>query len=325
MTPLPPKLPSTAHIAALLAMLTQVMIVARTRDCDFGTVLRRSWKAAGAIRHPVLQFRVFRIFLGSEAKRVAVAEPIVMLKHLGDYLGHEFSRADRAHALIGHYSILTSKVRSGFFDRIVDGEIELWRLRSEGNDFSIALTFPRKTHQEGDLSLLFCRDEACLYTLSFSFGPGHIAGSGCPYAMYVARIQGKGGAFEAIRCATRVCEDISPASLLLAAAEGIALALRVEKLIGISATVQLSAALDSRPDGLVSTYDRFWLAFGGVPLGGSMYRLDVPMTDKPISEIRRHHRSRVLRKRAFRASVRDQVMSSFRSSVLERRASVRKT
>jgi uncharacterized protein VirK/YbjX len=129
--------------------------------------------------------------------------------------------------------------------------------------------------------------------------------------MYIARVQGKGRALDRIRAATKDCLDISLPALLLAAAEGIGMELNLEHMIGIGGQTQISAD-KAAPSSRLSAYDEFWTALGGTRLEGDMYRLTVPMTEKPIAAIKRCHRSRVKRKRAFKALVASRVRARFR-------------
>ena len=118
-----------------------------------------------------------------------------------------------------------------------------------------------------------------------------------------------------IRKATRECNDVSPAALLLAAAEGIAQAFGLEHMIGISASTQVSTTY-GRTDNFVKAYDEFWKTTGGTKLARDMYHLPLPVSGKPILSVKRNHRSRALRKRRFRKSVKEYVSEAFRAGAL---------
>ena len=89
--------------------------------------------------------------------------------------------------------------------------------------------------------------------------------------------------------------------------------LKLEHMIGISAGTQLSLER-ARPRGLLTPYDEFWIAVGGLKLEGDMYHLTVPLAEKPLQLIQRCHRSRVRRKRAFKKLVSEQVRAKFQES-----------
>ena len=53
------------------------------------------------------------------------------------------------------------------------------------------------------------------------------------------------------------------------------------------------------------------MALGGVKLDRNMFLLSAPLPHKPIKAIKQHHRSRTLRKRAFKELVKEQVCREF--------------
>lgn len=225
--------------------------------------------------------------------------------------------------MIDHYTFLKDRVerrssrgRHGFFRTIVDGRIKLWEYAVSNHHFRIYVTFSRKYHSEGDLLLVFQADQVDIYTLSFTIGPGCVAGLTADHAIYIGRVQGKGKGRQLIREATKDCLDISPDALLLAATEGIAGALELGHIVGIGAEGQISAPNNSRTEGLVYAYNEFWMAAGGVRLANNMYHLGIPVPEKPIQDIQSKHRSRTLRKRAFKNLVKEQVCSEFSAVVL---------
>ena len=108
---------------------------------------------------------------------------------------------------------------------------------------------------------------------------------------------------------------MSPARLLLAAAEGIAQMLEIEHMVGIGASAQVSRS-SGNPDELVKAYDEFWKAAGGAKMKRDMYHLTLPVLGKPILEVKRDHRSRTKRKRRFKSGVKEQVGAAFAGCAL---------
>ncbi len=297
-------------LAALMVVLSNVALVRTLGRYGLRMALVRAYKAAGAIVHPLTWFRVIKVLTASETQPVARAAPTVALKYLSRYLGAGLSQSERASILIHHYTFLKNRVERGFFRRIVHGRLELWKFPVSNGHVRICMAFPITAHSEGDLSLIFQSDQTDIYTLSFSIGPGGVAGLAADHAIYIGRLQGKGGGLQLIRTATKDCLDISPAALLLAATEGVATALELCGIVGIG---------DSRPEGLVHGYDEFWVASGGLRLDRHMYHLAVPLPEKPIKTVKRNHRSRALRKRAFRKLVSEQVRREFSAIALHPR------
>jgi uncharacterized protein VirK/YbjX len=123
--------------------------------------------------------------------------------------------------------------------------------------------------------------------------------------VFVACIQGAPGRYEAIRAATRAGGDISPPHLLVAAAEGMATALSLGHIFGVSNERQLSKS-SAYGEGCVFDYDGFWRALSGVRCAG-WYRFDVPIGHKPLSHAPIEHRRRTKRKRRLKQAVSDHV------------------
>lgn len=281
---------------------------------DWRSVMNRARKGAALFIDPWTHLQVAKALRRREIRPVLAAAPWMMFKYLTDYLKTGLSRKERASILVRHYTLLSNQAHEQFFRKIVDGRVELWQEFVGDHAYRILLTFPRETHFEGDLALVFRADSTDLYTLSFTCGPGDIAGLPESNVMYIARVQGKGGALDLIRHATKDCLDISPAALLLAAAEGIAMELNLEQIIGISGGTQISLER-AMPRDLLTPYDEFWIAVGGQRVAGDMYHLTVPLAEKPLQLIQRSHRPRVRRKRAFKRLVSEQVRAKFRESV----------
>jgi uncharacterized protein VirK/YbjX len=314
-----PVRPNSQLLAALIVVLSNLALVRTLGRDGLRLALARVSKGARAIVHPLTWFKVVKVLTAPQTQPVVRAAPRIVLKHLGGYLGTDLSESERASILINHYTFLKDRVEQGFFRKIVDGRLELWKHVVSNGHVRICLAFPVTNHDEGDLSLIFQSDDMDIYTLSFTIGPGGVAGLAADHAIYIARVQGKGRGLQLIKKATKDCLDISPAALLLAATEGVATALELGHIVGIGADVQISASADSRPEGLVHGYDEFWLASGGLKLDRNMYHLAVPLPEKPIKTIKRNHRSRVLRKRAFKKLVKEQVCREFSALALHPR------
>jgi uncharacterized protein len=318
MMPLPPLKPSAIQLFISLAALTSFGLIRELVKDGVRAALIKIWKGAWIFIHPRTCFAVVKVLTPAETRPLVRAEPRLLFKYLTGYLGADLSRSERASILVDHYAFLTARVQRNFFRMIVDRRVELWRQIIGEHVYRICLTFPRTAteHYEGDLSLIFEADGVGIYVLSFAIGPGSIAGLAALRAIYIARVQGKGKGLHLIRTATKMCEDISPQALLLAAAEGVATALGLSHIVGIGADNHISANADLRSNHMVNAYDEFWLAAGGLRLKRNMYHLPVPLPHKPIQSIKRNHRSRALRKREYKIIVKEQVCRAFRDVAL---------
>jgi uncharacterized protein VirK/YbjX len=306
-------------LSALILVLSNLELIRTFRRYGLRVGLRRVSKSARGIVHPLTWFKIVKVLAAPQTQPVVRAAPLVVAKYLGRYLGTDLSESERASILIDHYTFLKDRVEQGFFRKIVDGRLELWKHGISNGHVRICVAFPIVTHNEGDLSLIFQSDHVDIYTLSFTIGPGGVAGLAADHAIYIARIQGTAGELQLIRKATKDCLDISPAALLLAATEGVATALKLGHIVGIGADMQISPSAVSRPERLVHGYDEFWVASGGLRLDRNMYHLAVPLPEKPIKTVKRNHRSRALHKRAFRKLVKEQVCREFSAVALRPR------
>lgn len=276
--------------------------------------MRRARKGSGMLFDPGTHLKVVTALRRPALRPILEAAPQLVYKYLTDYLKTGLSRKERASILTRHYLVLGNRADRKFFTTIVGEGVELWREAVADHAYSIVLKFPQNTHAEGDLQLVFRDGTFVLYSLAFTIGPGRAASAGDGDVMYITRIQGRGGALDSIRRATKDCLDISPPALLLEAAEGMAMELDLERIIGISAHAQLSFGL-TPPSEFVAAYDEFWMAVGGEKHGADLYRLMVPRVEKPLLSITRSHRSRTRKKRAFKRLVRQHVRARFRESL----------
>ena len=153
----------------------------------------------------------------------------------------------------------------------------------------------------------FAADAIPLYELSFSLAE-KANGAGAA-VMLIVRIQGARGHFAEIRKATLDGGDISPAHLLVSAAEGIAVALGVSTVLGIGNDEQLSKSSIDKA-GCLFDYDAFWESLGGRPRRG-WFQFDAPYAPRPLSQTPAHNRRHKRRKRLIKAAVKEHVTAEF--------------
>ncbi len=314
MLPIPIK-PDSTLLTIWLATLSGLALFRNPVRDGLSTTLVRARKTGWIFLGPRTFLRVATVLKFAEIRPIVQAAPRLLFKYLGAYISMELSRKERASVLIEHYTFLKHRVVGGFFREIVDSRLELWRHDVNEHTYRISLSFPRTTHDEGDLALIFQSDTEDLYTLSFSIGPGSVAGEFNGRALYISRVQGRARGLPLISKASKDCCDVSPARILLAAAEGVAKALEIRHLFGVGARSQLSADKEHQSD-LLKVYDEFWLAASGLRLDRNMFHLAVPTVLKPIQTIQRDHRRRALRKRQFRGLVTEQVFRACRNRAL---------
>jgi uncharacterized protein VirK/YbjX len=236
------------------------------------------------------------------------AHPLIIYRPYRRYMATCFTKQHRRAVLLHHYRYLLPRVSPVFFSDIAVNPPTMWQRTIGLDQFSIALSFPGELHHEGDLLLDFRQNEVPLYSLSFSIALGAMTGSSASEAILIARVQGSFGRFEAIRRATKACNDMSPCYLLMAAVQGISQVLNVAVIAGVKNCEQITAGMQQ--DTVYFDYDAFWRAHHGID-EGRFYLMHVPIPEKPIESMSRAHRRRTLAKREFKNGIIEMAMARF--------------
>ena len=238
--------------------------------------------------------------------KLLAQQPRFPYKYLGSYSATSFSRPMRLAAILNHYQFLAEAVRPEFFSQLVEQPI-VWEEYLAGERFAIALSYPIKASFEGELSLNFYRGTTIIQMMTCVIVPGDIVGGPVGHTLLVSQVQGTPHT-EAIRLTTKQLHDITPASLLINAAYGLAAALGIGHGAGVSSHNQLGRGAKCYFD-----YDAFWQQFRGEQLASQFYLLDLHAPEKPIEEIKAKYRPRTLRKRAYKQQLRQAVEAAFQA------------
>jgi len=170
---------------------------------------------------------------------------------------------------------------------------------------------------EGDLLLEFRLNGQALFHVSMSVAPGRLVDSTAARAILVARVQGVRGKWDEIRHATKLCADVSPPFLLMAAVQAIARATDIACIAGVRNTQKQWQPGLQNPD-MLFDYDQFWMKLSST-VGAKFCLMPVPMDRRPIEQVSANHRRRTLVKRQFKRWVEDTVYDSFVSAFREPR------
>lgn len=240
--------------------------------------------------------------------------PQAPFKYVRNYLALSFDIQTRAAILANHYEYLADLVVMDFTDRICRGAISLWQEEIAEQRYSIDLSYPG--NEEGELFLVFSENAEPLYTVIFTIASGKSLDVTDDQLIFIGRMQGVAHKREALKRASKSFEELIPAALLLSAIRAIAETLDISGIVGVSARNQVCKYGSRFPAVAASAYDEFWISSGGVKLNEQFYYLPVPQTEKPLSEIKNNHRSRVKRKRQVKYSLMEQVSLTFRRQCL---------
>ncbi|WP_161599603.1 DUF535 family protein [Hymenobacter nivis] len=274
--------------------------------------LKTGLRAAPIVLHLPAHFKLNRLMNSPSLQALVKHQPRLGYKYLGNYLANNLSRNARLGILYNHYDYLARQVQGSFFASLLTG-VPLWQdCRAEDGVMSIQLTFPSGIDFEGDLALTFAHNGVPLYNISFVVAPGRYVRSPKAQVLFVSRIQGTRN-FELIRQCTKSCHDITPAALLISALQGVAAALNINTLVGISTEERLY-------DTITFDYNSFWESFQAERTPENLFFLGLPLVKTPIELIKGKRRERTLRKRQYKDDVCEAVRQGFTSHLLEQQA-----
>lgn len=233
------------------------------------------------------------------------------------YLGGGFSVSDRLAVATNHYTVLAQHFRPEFVVQSQSHGYQLWNKENNGDVYAIHLRFPYFYNFDGDLCLTFTCNDVDVCVISLSIAPGHIAGSSARQVVLISGIQGIVGKIDQVRSITENCNNVTPAHMLVMAAEMLATTVGARAVVGLGAGEESKAA-DER---CLFDYDAFWMPLLGKEQAQPTYQLELPFVDKPIELIPAKHRGRARKRRELRTQMREsihaQALASLRSDCLK--------
>ena len=250
------------------------------------------------------------------------AFPRLTYRYTLPYLSTSLAWVERRLALLSHYEFVNKVFDAQFCGRVLSDSLEIWHHEVEGEHFAVSVQglCPVTLHREGELTLCFKMGGVSLYKMSFSIVALAVlsrtallsTSSGSAHALYVGRVQGLTGALESIRRATVLLGDIAPQDLLMSVLVGLAGALNITSLIGVSDAKCVSRESIAR-SGSCFCYDQFWTRYGSQVVDGAHHLISLPAVERPIGDIAAKHRKRTQRKRDFKHQVVTTSEQAFRS------------
>ena len=221
-----------------------------------------------------------------------------------DYLAKGLTPRERVRCVGAHYRFEEARFDAAYKHAVYrNGGLLLWRHEADGIRFAIRLELAPRLAPEGDLMLVFSAGATCLHRLSFSWVDGAFAGmeavgAGAPIVPFIARNQGhRLDAAEAFAAFERAFPNNSPSFFCVAALQGIAQALGMDRLLAVKSSCQCAWKLADGPH-FANAYDGFWRMLGGIETAGCAWRIALPFHAKPLSEMAARHRKRAALRRA---------------------------
>ncbi len=280
-----------------------------------------SLRILGVLARPDMHWRVVNAVRGAHTRPILATFPRVVYRYTLPYLSSVFGRRTRAQIFLQHYGFLNARLRPEFFQKVLDDTLVLWSTNLDGHSFSLTLAGPCPD-REGELTLRFKMDGTTVYRLAFSVLGAALVGrpdEAVPVApgkvLYVGQVQGCKVGFDLIRQATKICLDVAPPDLLMAALFGVAEAWHISTIAGVAyehcLTLDKLKKLEARFD-----ISAFWDKYRAPRNLQGHHVLNLPFVDKPISEVKANHRGRTLAKRGFKAQVSQACAASLAPMVL---------
>lgn len=275
-----------------------------------------TWRALTHLRkvREILSFLV-RIRLFSE---MVQSNPRFGYKFLTDnYLARGFSTSECASCYLHHYKRLHSLLPACVLRQILQEEVTLHTIPDGSDRFALTLGLSRPYDNEGELTLRLRVDGDIVYVLSFTIVPGEVVESKASEAFLITRLQGIKGCYRQIAIATRAMHEVAPNRLLLAALQGIAEAFGVRAIAAVPAHRQTSYK-DAFAPAFKDAYDNLFSQLGLSKSTIGFFSSAVPIDQKPLTSIKRGHRLRAKKKRAFKHKIQLACARFFENSTKDR-------
>jgi uncharacterized protein VirK/YbjX len=259
-------------------------------------------------------YRLLRLQPFFEALR---SNPRLILRCLTpDYLVRGFDVGVSAPCFLYHHRRLQAALPLDLLRQLMLGQVTLFEASDENTHVSVTVGQTRPLHdKEGELDMRLRVEGKPVFILSFTLVPGWAAGSEAREVLLISRMQGVGGCYSEIKLARKVLADVAPNALLLAAVQGIALALGIDVLASVSSSQQY-AYREEFADRLHRNYEEFLGELGIEKNGAGFLVSAIPIPEKPMASIKTGHKLRTKEKRAIKLAVREACHDFFQTHVL---------
>lgn len=225
------------------------------------------------------------------------------VKCLGhNYLARNVSARASLASFVHHYQRMHDSFPDRSLEMILYWDLPLYQTSQDGHSFSLSLGTSKPYDKEGELSLLLKVDSLIIFNLTFTIVPGWVVGSSASETLLISRLQGERLYADEIRLATKAMCNVRPRALLVAALQGIALALRIEEIDAVSGNEQSSYCVCCG-EGFRNSYDEFFTELGLKKNDAGFFFGCVPFAEKPLELVDPNNRRTARKKQAFKAQI----------------------
>ena len=244
-------------------------------------------------------------FLGAPLFIDAVQDnPKLAFKYLTDnYLMNGVSIKDRADCFLHHYRLLQERVPTRALRQMLTWGTDICEINEGGVRFVVRCGLSRPCGKEGEQSLVLLADGEVVYSIAFTFVPGHITRSKQPDVILVSRVQGEPAfPYDKLKIVQQAAARLRFGSLLLSSLDGIAQAFGIEEIACVSSELQLSyaPAFASR---FKHAYEEMFVENGFETNEARLYVSPVPIPEKARDEGKRKYATRDRARRMLRLRV----------------------
>jgi uncharacterized protein len=232
------------------------------------------------------------------------------------YLAKNLKLRERVKFVLSHYS-----VEEHFFDMEYKKEVYsgnglvLWENTISGTNFKIVLKLADRYAAEGDLCVALMVDGERLHSISFSWFKNTLAHDS-NISIFIGSNQGRWKKDEEFHNKFSLAFPNSSANFLCyAALQGIARAVGMRRMIGISSELQVcfSSKFSRTFD---NAYKEFWQSQGGVASDKYGFVLPAPCPRKDLSTLPAKHRKRAANRRLLLDAVEAQTFEALSKHLL---------
>jgi uncharacterized protein VirK/YbjX len=268
------------------------------------------------LKHIPTQIEVLRVLSRPEYLRLIAINPRFPWKWLGvDYLARGLTVAEQSECFMHHYRRLPDLIPEHILVQILLADLLLDEFRKGDDRFAIRMAFSRPWDYEGELSLNFEVDNKLVFVLSFTIIPGWVVKSEATEVVLISRIQGVKGCYDEIQLATKAMSDVAPPAILVAALCGFAEAFGIDVMAGINATMKPEWHLcEGEAQHIEQAYDEFFVELGATKGPANFYISQLPPLEKPLTLIKRGHKTRTRTKRALKREIAQRICKLLRDS-----------
>jgi uncharacterized protein VirK/YbjX len=278
-----------------------------------GRLFRSVWSMS---RNIPSQLAVLRLLSRPEYMRLAQTSPRFAVKFHGlDYLARGLTTNQRVACFLHHYRRLPDGLPARSLSSVLFKDVTVDEIREGGHRFGVTLGLSRPWDYEGEMSLNFEVNGQLVFILSFTIVPGWVVQSEFNEVLLISRLQGVKGRFAEIQLATRTLCDVAPPAMLVGALCGLADAYGIEGMAGINAQMKPEFHLcPGEAAHIHRAYDAFFTEIGATLAPSGFYLSPIPLPEKPMSLIKKGHKTRTREKRALKRKVAARVCRLLRDS-----------